>query len=143
MLGVRIKLSMLIQNSVDSATYYYKVVAVNAGGESSKFEPLTVAAKVTLKRQMEKLDRGINAVKAANGVLVSWRLLGTEAQNLEFDVYRDNVKINSKPIKSSTNYLDATGTTTSKYYVRTVGKNQNNHNQKQLLRGKITIRSFQ
>ncbi|MCB2340489.1 rhamnogalacturonan lyase [Clostridium estertheticum] len=70
---------------------------------------------------MENINRGINAVKAANGVLVSWRLLGTEAQDLEFDVYRDNVKINSKPIKSSTNYLDAKGTTTSKYYVRTIG----------------------
>ncbi|MPQ31412.1 hypothetical protein E4V42_08170 [Clostridium estertheticum] len=109
------------EKSVDSATYYYKVVAVNAGGESSKVNPLTVGAKVVLKRQMENIDRGINAVKAANGVLVSWRLLGTEAQDLEFDVYRDNVKINSKPIKSSTNYLDAKGTTTSKYYVRTIG----------------------
>jgi rhamnogalacturonan endolyase len=37
---------------------------------------------------MEYLKRGIIAIPADSGIFVSWRLLGTEAQNVHFDVYR-------------------------------------------------------
>ena len=49
-------------------------------------------------KQMENLDRGVVAVKVSNGVFISWRLLGTEEVNTEFNVYRDGTKITSTPI---------------------------------------------
>jgi fibronectin type 3 domain-containing protein len=108
----------------EAGTYYYKITSLNAGGESSKSEALTVLPKVTLKRQMENINRGINAVKASNGILVSWRFLGTDPENIGFNVYRDGIKINSALITTSTNYLDAAGTKNSKYYVTAVVNNE-------------------
>lgn len=70
-------------------------------------------------RQIESLNRGLTAVKTSNGVLVSWRLLGTEDYNIGFNVYRDGKKI-AGPITNSTNYMDKSGSTSSKYYVTTV-----------------------
>ncbi|WP_308366268.1 MULTISPECIES: GDSL-type esterase/lipase family protein [unclassified Microbulbifer] len=77
-------------------------------------------------RQMEYLDRGLVAVKVDTGVFVSWRLLGTEPEDITFDLYRDGTKVNSLPITSSTNYLDPNGTIQSRYHVRAVflGKEQ-------------------
>lgn len=84
-------------------------------------------ADTNFTRQMEKLDRGLVAVKASDGVFLSWRLLGTEELDIPFDIYRDGVKITETPITSSTNYLDTEGTDNSKYYIRAVtsgeGKN--------------------
>lgn len=84
-------------------------------------------ADTNFTRQMERLDRGLVAVKASDGVFLSWRLLGTEELDIPFDIYRDGVKITEIPITSSTNYLDTEGTDNSKYYIRAVtsgeGKN--------------------
>ncbi|MBE0342487.1 rhamnogalacturonan lyase, partial [Paenibacillus sp. 28ISP30-2] len=71
-------------------------------------------------RQMEKLNRGAVAVKVPEGVLVSWRLLGTEADSVSFNLYRGTSKVNDAPITSKTNFLDKTGTTSSSYTVRAV-----------------------
>ncbi|UPQ76097.1 rhamnogalacturonan lyase [Chryseobacterium nepalense] len=64
------------------------------------------------QRQMEYLKRGIVAIPAESGVFVSWRLLGTEAQNMHFDLYRteknQTKKLNDKPLLSETNFLDKT-----------------------------------
>ena len=68
-------------------------------------------------RQMEYLNRGVVAVKVTTGVYLSWRFLGTDNSSLGFNVYRNNVKITSTPITTSTNYTDASGTTTSVYKV--------------------------
>jgi hypothetical protein len=68
-------------------------------------------------RQMEYLNRGVVAVKVTTGVYLSWRFLGTDNTALGFNVYRNNVKITSTPITTSTNYTDASGTTTSVYKV--------------------------
>ena len=72
-------------------------------------------------RQMEALDRGLVAVPAEDGVLVRWRLLGTEPADLGFHVYRDGERVNDEPITDSTNFLDPEGTTDSTYAVRAVG----------------------
>ncbi|GAB2694598.1 rhamnogalacturonan lyase [Paenibacillus thermoaerophilus] len=77
-------------------------------------------ASAASPRQMEKLNRGVVAVKVSNGVYVSWRLLGTEPMNTGFNVYRGSTKLNSSPITNSTNYLDTGGTTSSTYTVRPV-----------------------
>jgi len=88
------------------------------------------AETTTPTRQMEKLDRGVVAVKTDKGVFISWRLLGTEELDTSFNVYRDGVKINEALITSSTNYLDATGTENSKYYVSVVKNKKENEQSK-------------
>ena len=71
------------------------------------------------QRVMEKLDRGVVAVKAANGNFVSWRVLGEESADVKYNLYRDGSLVNSQPLTVS-NYTDASGSTTSKYTVKTV-----------------------
>lgn len=68
-------------------------------------------------RQMESLTRGVTAVKVSNGVYISWRLFGTDPSAISFNVYRDGIKITSSPVTAGTNYLDSSGSATSKYYV--------------------------
>ena len=46
------------------------------------------------QRVMEKLDRGLVAVKSNDGVFLSWRILGEEYYDVEYNVYRDGSKIN-------------------------------------------------
>lgn len=71
-------------------------------------------------RQMENLSRGLVAANVGSGMLVSWRLLGTEVPNTEFNLYRDGAKIATISGTQATNYLDAAGKTTSKYTVAPV-----------------------
>ncbi|WP_218029844.1 rhamnogalacturonan lyase [Paenibacillus illinoisensis] len=80
----------------------------------------TTVTEAAGTRQMEFLDRGVVAVKTGTGVFVSWRLLGTEGSNVSFNVYRDGTKVNASPITNSTNFQDASGTSSSKYTVRAV-----------------------
>lgn len=71
-------------------------------------------------RQMEQLDRGAIAIPVESGMLVSWRMLGTEPAHVSYDVYRDSVKINEAPITASTNFLDTSGTTSSAYTIKAI-----------------------
>lgn len=75
---------------------------------------------MTATRDMENLDRGLVAVKTANGVFVSWRVLGTDPADLAFNLYRGATKVNATPITAATNLVDANGTATSTYTVRPV-----------------------
>ncbi|MFC4321300.1 rhamnogalacturonan lyase [Litchfieldia salsa] len=92
---------------------------------SSLVIPLTTQNNVQAasSRQMESLDRGLTAVKTFEGVFISWRLFGTEPSNVSFNLYRNGQKVNSNPISSSTNYLDANGSTDSTYYIKAVINN--------------------
>lgn len=72
------------------------------------------------KRQMENLTRGLTVANVGSGVLVSWRLLGTDAPDVEFNLYRDGEKIASVGKTDGTNYLDKDGKATSKYTVAAV-----------------------
>ena len=64
------------------------------------------------KRQMEKLNRGVIAVKQSeDSIFLSWRMFGTDPDNIAFNVYRisedgKSVKLNQSPIIDSTNYVD-------------------------------------
>ncbi len=70
----------------------------------------------TYPSQMERLDRGVVALPAAQkGNFVSWRLLGTEPKGTSFDVLRDGKKI-ATALKV-TNFVDADGTSQSRYQV--------------------------
>lgn len=74
------------------------------------------------QRQMEKINHGLVAVKTSSGVFVSWRVLGSEEHDVAYNIYRDNVKVNTSPIESTSNLLDAAGTTSSTYKIKTVIK---------------------
>ncbi|HEX5218031.1 MAG TPA: autotransporter-associated beta strand repeat-containing protein [Verrucomicrobiae bacterium] len=71
------------------------------------FLPAAVA-----QRQMEKLGRGIVAVRAGPGsAYVGWRLLGTDAENVGFNLLRSAnggalVQLNGALITSSCNFTD-------------------------------------
>jgi rhamnogalacturonan endolyase len=64
-------------------------------------------------RQMEKLGRGVVAIHQGGGkVFVSWRLLGTDPDNIAFNLYRtagggEPVKLNAEPLTKATWYQDA------------------------------------
>jgi rhamnogalacturonan endolyase len=71
-------------------------------------------------RWMEALDRGAVAVPAKDGgVLVSWRLLATDAPRTQFDVYRDGTKLNAAPLSGGTNFVDKGGSPQSTYVIKT------------------------
>jgi rhamnogalacturonan endolyase len=71
-------------------------------------------------RQMEDLDRGVISVRSGSANLVSWRLLGTEANTTGFNVYRSGTKLNASPVTNSTNYLDSGADANASYTVRAV-----------------------
>ena len=59
------------------------------------------------KLQMEKLNRGVVAVRASqDSVLVSWRYLSTDPMTQRFTVLRDGKKIAAVPAGQSTTYMD-------------------------------------
>lgn len=89
---------------------------------------LLTSAEANAQRQMEKLGRGVVAVNQGNGtVYVGWRMLGTDPNDIAFNLYRAGngqkpVKINERPITESTNFVD-TGVDTGKgnaWFVRPV-----------------------
>ena len=70
--------------------------------------------------QVEKLNRGLIAVRVGQGYYLSWRLLANEPYATGFNVYRDATKLNSTPITGATIYTDATAAQNSNYTVRAV-----------------------
>lgn len=73
---------------------------------------------------IERLNRGLVAVKTTNGVFLSWRCLTTDDKAQTYDVYRDGEKVNLEPITKGTNFLDEAGNATSKYVVKAVLDNK-------------------
>ena len=71
------------------------------------------------QRMTDKLDRGVVAVPANGGNFVSWRIMGEEYYDTEYNLYRDGVKVNASPLKVS-NYSDTKGTASSQYQVAAV-----------------------
>ncbi len=77
---------------------------------------------------MENLGRGVVAIKQDDGkVFVSWRMLGTDAETVAFNVYRSAsggapVKINVQPLSTTTSLVDgeAKADALNSYFVRPV-----------------------
>ena len=69
--------------------------------------------QVHAQRQMEKLGRGVVAVRnGSDSVFVSWRILGTEPDDISFNLYRKTgseapKKLNAMPLSKGTNFVDA------------------------------------
>ncbi|WP_324677895.1 rhamnogalacturonan lyase [Hymenobacter sp. GOD-10R] len=92
---------------------------------------LTFASQPTFaQRQMENLGRGVVAIqKSRDSTFVSWRLLGTDPEDVAFNLYRKTgdqapIKLNKAPITKSTSFLDTKANTTEarSYFVKPVLK---------------------
>jgi len=91
-----------------------------------------LCATALAQRQMERLERGVVAVhQGAGKVFVSWRLLGTDAVETAFNVYRSAnggkaTKLNDRPIADVTSLVDTNVdlTKSNAYFVRPVLKNR-------------------
>src|SRR5690348_7115709 len=76
------------------------------------FIGLLLSMKSNAQRQMETLSRGVVALRnPENKVFVSWRLLGTEPQDIGFNLYRSlnngkAEKLNQQPLLKGTNFTD-------------------------------------
>jgi rhamnogalacturonan endolyase len=88
-----------------------------------------VSMTVLSQRQMENLDRGVIAIKDKGQFFIGWRVLGTDSNDLAFNLYRKTgnkkaVKLNDKPIVGATNFLDAKANAQEEntWYVKTVLK---------------------
>jgi hypothetical protein len=117
--------SVTLSNLVPATAYYVRAYAINAGGTyygnnvrlSSRATPDAV---VNTPKQMEYLTRALVAVRRnTSTVYIGWRLLGTDPQDIAFNLYRDSVKLNTTPVTSSTNYIDSIATN-GNYTVRPV-----------------------
>lgn len=93
-----------------------------------EYAPAYPENPVTLPKQMERLDRGLIAMRrSAAQVYLGWRMLGNDPTNVAFNVYRSAsggaaVKLNATPITTSTNFVDTTfnAAVVNEYFVRPV-----------------------
>lgn len=97
-------------------------VTFAAGEKAPKYQ--------TTARQMEKLNRGLIAVRTydaprnavVGGVYLSWRLLGDESlENQAFDIYRNGAKIHTTGAHDATCYTDKNGKESDTYKVVKAG----------------------
>ncbi|MBL7743551.1 MAG: hypothetical protein JNN00_08785, partial [Chitinophagaceae bacterium] len=90
---------------------------------------LLVLAQLSFgQRWMERLGRGVVAVRTGtNAVFISWRVLGTEPDDIAFNIYRDGVKLNASPLTGASHYTDNT-TVNGFYTVKAIisGTEENN-----------------
>jgi rhamnogalacturonan endolyase len=81
---------------------------------------LFCAISLHSQRKMEKLDRGVVALRTSpTQVYIGWRLLANDSENIAFNVYRGGTKLNSTPLSISTNFQDNTDKNEA-YTVRSV-----------------------
>jgi rhamnogalacturonan endolyase len=91
-----------------------------------------LASTASAQRQMEPLGRGVVAIPEGGGkVFVGWRLLGTDPDDIAFNVYRSTggaapVKLNPEPLRNATHFVDsgANAKEASSYFVRPVRDGQ-------------------
>ncbi len=103
---------------------------------------LLMSHGITAQYQLENLDRGLIAVRTnPKSVFLSWRILGTDAKNLAFNLYRGKTKLNANPISTISNWVDSSGVESEEYSVRAVlnGKEQKAYSTKVLAQNFIEI----
>ena len=79
---------------------------------------LSLVLNANAQRVIDKLDRGMVAVKTTGGVFVSWRIQSDEYYDVTYNLYRDGSLIAEN--LTTSNYTDAAGTATSNYAVEAV-----------------------
>ncbi|GGW36067.1 rhamnogalacturonan lyase [Streptomyces griseoloalbus] len=93
-------------------------VAALAGAGPTALSPSS--AEAATARQVEALDRGVVSVHNGSGNLVGWRWLGTDPDDVAFNVYRAGTKVNSTPVTGSTTYFHSGAPSHADYTVRAV-----------------------
>ena len=85
---------------------------INLVAAAGIFIALVLDSTASAQRQMESLGRGMVAIPEDGGkVFVGWRLLGTDPDDIAFNVYRSTgsgapVKLNPEPLKNATHFVD-------------------------------------
>ena len=79
-----------------------------------------MSTEADAQRYVDKLDRGIVALPAGGGTLVSWRRFGEEYYDTKYNLYRNGTKIATN--LDASNYKDAGGNASSTYQVEPVVK---------------------
>ena len=103
--------------------HYFKVASVSDGKETATSEVVHSSVKKHFHPQLEKLSRGLIAVKTPDGIMLSWRFFLDETKGwsktgmtgADFTVYKNGAKI--AEVKDSTNFLDRAGTADDFYAV--------------------------
>lgn len=100
------------------------IVRMDEGADTASDSPReeeTDSASVEEGRMMEGLNRGLVAVYLGeDGVYVGWRLFGTDPDEVGFDLFRNNQKINDAPITETTDFVDPEGEEGDIYSVQAV-----------------------
>ncbi|MDY4139884.1 MAG: rhamnogalacturonan lyase [Eubacteriales bacterium] len=112
---------------VTDRPYRLRTEALDAAGRvTAVSDELVTPVHHVPAPQLEKLNRGLVAVRAATGVFLSWRLMREEAlsatrealQGADFRVYRNGEAIAT--VHDSCNYIDPEGCDTDEYAVAAI-----------------------
>ncbi len=106
--------------------HFIKISAVKDGVEGELSQTYRTPVKKVFHEQLEKLSRGLIAVKTQQGVFLSWRLMLEEVSGhtqtglsgTDFIVYKNGREL--ARVTDSTNYEDAGGTVEDSYSVAPV-----------------------
>ncbi len=112
--------------TIHKSTHIHQYIYVEARKEGEvleKSEILCTPVHYRLREQLERLDRGLIAVKSKDGIFLSWRMWleegdgynATGMTGTDYVVYRNGKKL--AVVTDSTNYLDKEGTMEDSYYV--------------------------
>lgn len=111
-------------NSTQNGANLQLTAYSGANGQQWAFTPISGTIKPSLMNtgdwQAEELNRGVCAIQATNGVLVSWRLTATDDSDIAFNVYRGTTQLNTWPITGATTFLDTQGAAGNRYTVKSV-----------------------
>ncbi len=83
------------------------------------FVLLLCASGLHAQRTTDLLDRGLVAIPSGSGSFVSWRIFGEEYYDTQYNLYRNGMKLNAKPLDVS-NFTDPQGGAGSRYQVAAV-----------------------
>ena len=106
--------------------HYLRAEAWKDGVKLAESGVLKTPVKKVWKEQLEKLDRGLIAIAAKEGVFLSWRMFLEEVSGYtetgmsgtDYAVYKNGKRL--ALVTDSTNYLDRTGTLQDTYAVAAV-----------------------
>ena len=105
------------------APYYFKVIALSSQKKITESKIICSRVVAHFDEQLEKLNRGLIAVKTKTGIFLSWRLFKGEVtgytdtglSGVNFAIYKNSERITT--ITDSTNFLDKNGGTEDFYSV--------------------------
>lgn len=113
-------------NKSTHVPHFIRVEAVGEAGVIAQSKILRTPLHRTLRPQLEKLNRGLIAVKAKTGIFLSWRMMLDEVSGYsrtgmtgtDYIVYKNGKKL--VLVTDSTNYIDTQGTEEDEYCVAPV-----------------------